>query len=158
MARGDRGTEVGRHPEDEDLPQGHADVHVHRDRGQVRTLQRLPSVHGRFSQSARVGRVDARIPGAGGGCCQRRMVGIHGRSVRHRLVLVSRSTSDRPYVEHVREQFATDRLMFGSDWPVCLQASSHQRMFDATIRAIGPFTIKERSNFLGGNATRFYRL
>ena len=48
--------------------------------------------------------------------------------------------------------------MFGSDWPVCLQASSYQRMFDATIRAIGPMTIKERSSFFGGNAAQFYRL
>ena len=34
----------------------------------------------------------------------------------------------RPYVEHVREQFGMDRLMFGSDWPVCLLASSYRRV------------------------------
>lgn len=64
----------------------------------------------------------------------------------------------RPYVEHVREQFGMDRLMFGSDWPVCLLASSYQRVFDAAIEAIGPLTEQEKSDFLGGNATRFYRL
>ena len=38
---------------------------------------------------ARVGRADARIPGEGSGRCRGRMVGLHGRSVRHRLVLVT---------------------------------------------------------------------
>ena len=64
----------------------------------------------------------------------------------------------RPYVEHVREQFGMDRLMFGSDWPVCLLASSYRRVFDAAIEAIGPMTEQERASFLGGNAKQFYRL
>ena len=64
----------------------------------------------------------------------------------------------RPYVEHVREQFGFDRLMFGSDWPVCLLASSYRRVFDAALEAIGPMTEDEKQAFLGGNATRFYRL
>lgn len=64
----------------------------------------------------------------------------------------------RPYVEHVREQFGMDRLMFGSDWPVCLLASSYQRVFEAAIQSIGPMTDQEQSSFLGGNAARFYRL
>ena len=64
----------------------------------------------------------------------------------------------RPYVEHVREQFGMDRLMFGSDWPVCLLASSYQRVFEAAIQSIGAMTDQEQSSFLGGNAARFYRL
>ena len=64
----------------------------------------------------------------------------------------------RPYVEHVREQFGMDRLMFGSDWPVCLLASSYERVFDAALEAMGPMTNQEQSSFLGGNAARFYRL
>ena len=64
----------------------------------------------------------------------------------------------RPYVEHVREQFGMDRLMLGSDWPVCLLASSYQRVFEAAIEAIGPLTEQEKSEFLGGNAARFYKL
>ena len=58
----------------------------------------------------------------------------------------------------VRGLFGMDRLMFGSDWPVCLLASSYQRVFDAAIQAIGPMTDQEQRNFLGGNAARFYRL
>ncbi len=64
----------------------------------------------------------------------------------------------RPYVAHVREQFGMDRLMFGSDWPVCLLASSYGRVFDAALEALGAMTDKERDAFLGGNAKRFYRL
>ena len=64
----------------------------------------------------------------------------------------------RPYVAHVREQFGMDRLMFGSDWPVCLLASSYGRVFDAALEALGSMTDKERDAFLGGNAKRFYRL
>ncbi len=64
----------------------------------------------------------------------------------------------RPYVEHVREQFGMDRLMFGSDWPVCLLASQYRQVFDAAMDAIGPMTDAERAAFLGGNAKRFYRL
>ena len=63
-----------------------------------------------------------------------------------------------PYVAHVRERFGMDRLMFGSDWPVCLFAASYSRALEAAIEAIGPMTADERVGFLGGNATRFYKL
>ena len=63
-----------------------------------------------------------------------------------------------PYVAHVREQFGMGRLMFGSDWPVCLLASSYSLVFEAALEAMGPMTQDERSSFLGGNARRFYRL
>ena len=64
----------------------------------------------------------------------------------------------RPYVAHVREQFGMDRLMFGSDWPVCLLASSYGRVLEAALEAMGAMTQDEHSLFLGGNARRFYRL
>ena len=63
-----------------------------------------------------------------------------------------------PYVAHVREVFGIDRLMFGSDWPVCLLVTSYDRVLDAAIESIGPITIEERSGFMGGNAARFYKL
>ena len=64
----------------------------------------------------------------------------------------------RPYVAHVRQQFGVDRLMFGSDWPVCLMAASYGKVLDAAIAALGPVNDEERAGFLGGNATTFYRL
>ncbi|MCY4655144.1 MAG: amidohydrolase family protein [Dehalococcoidia bacterium] len=63
-----------------------------------------------------------------------------------------------PYVSHVREVFGMERLMFGSDWPVCLFAASYQEVLNAAIEAIGPMTAEERAGFMGGNATKFYKL
>ena len=63
-----------------------------------------------------------------------------------------------PYVSHVREVFGMERLMFGSDWPVCLFAASYKQVVDAAIEAIGPMTADERAGFMGGNAARFYKL
>ncbi len=63
-----------------------------------------------------------------------------------------------PYVSHVREVFGMERLMFGSDWPVCLFAASYKQVVDAAIESIGPMTAEERAGFMGGNAARFYKL
>ena len=38
----------------------------------------------------------------------------------------------RPYVDHVLEAFGPDRLLFGSDWPVCLLAASYGKVVDTT--------------------------
>lgn len=64
----------------------------------------------------------------------------------------------RPYVQHVVECFGMERLMFGSDWPVCLLAASYQQVLDAAMSAVGPLADNQRTAFLTGNATRFYRL
>ena len=63
-----------------------------------------------------------------------------------------------PYVSYVKDAFGIDRLMFGSDWPVCLFAASYREVLDAAIEAIGPLTADERAGFMGGNAARFYKL
>ena len=63
-----------------------------------------------------------------------------------------------PYVSHVKEAFGIERLMFGSDWPVCLFAASYREVLNAAIEAIGPMTEEERAGFMGGNATRFYKI
>ncbi len=72
----------------------------------------------------------------------------------------SRWTVDdlRPYVAHVVEQFGLDRLMWGSDWPVCRRAASYERVLGAALEAVGAITEGEREKLLGGNATEFYRL
>ena len=64
----------------------------------------------------------------------------------------------RPYVEHVLEVFGPDRLLFGSDWPVCLLAGSYQQVFDAARAALGPLSAAEVGVVFGGNATEVYRL
>jgi L-fuconolactonase len=64
----------------------------------------------------------------------------------------------RPYVQHVMSVFEPERLMFGSDWPVCKLAGSWKRVLAAFTQAIGPQSMAVREQLLGGTATRFYRL
>lgn len=63
------------------------------------------------------------------------------------------------YVQTVIDKFGTDRLMFGSDWPVCLQAGSFTEMLEM-VRAALPasLTRAQIDAILGGNAARIYRL
>jgi L-fuconolactonase len=65
----------------------------------------------------------------------------------------------RPYVEHVLSVFDADRLMFGSDWPVCLVAAdTWKQVLAAFTQAIGPQSEETREKLLGGTAARFYSL
>ena len=48
--------------------------------------------------------------------------------------------------------------MWGSDWPVCLQAGSYRENFEMTMDAVGPMTEEEREAFLSQNAFAFYRI
>ncbi len=63
-----------------------------------------------------------------------------------------------PYVSRVVEIFGYDRLMFGSDWPVCTLAGSYDQVFRAARHALGPMSDANRAAVFGGNAERFYRL
>ncbi len=64
----------------------------------------------------------------------------------------------KPYMAHVIEHFGFDRLMFGSDWPVCLLAGTYKQVFEATLAAAGSISDDDRAALMGGNATAFYRL
>jgi L-fuconolactonase len=69
------------------------------------------------------------------------------------------SPSDlRPYVAHVLQGFGPNRLMYGSDWPVCLLAGTYKEVFAACTQALGPLPMDEREQILGGTAMRFYRI
>jgi L-fuconolactonase len=63
-----------------------------------------------------------------------------------------------PFVQRVREWFGDERLIFGSDWPVCLLAASYDRVMGALLEALGDLTPAARTAVLGGNAVRVYRL
>jgi L-fuconolactonase len=64
-----------------------------------------------------------------------------------------------PFVDRVRAWFGTDRLMFGSDWPVCLlAANSYQDVLDATSDALGDLSTSEAEAIFGNNAQAFYGL
>jgi L-fuconolactonase len=64
----------------------------------------------------------------------------------------------RPYVAHVLNVFGPERLMFGSDWPVCTLAGSWKEVLAAFTQAIGPLPIEVREKLLGGTARGFYGL
>ena len=64
----------------------------------------------------------------------------------------------KPYVHEALEAFGPERLMYGSDWPVCLLAGSYERIFDALVDALGPITETERALIFGGTAARFYQI
>ena len=64
----------------------------------------------------------------------------------------------RPYVQHVLSCFGPERCMFGSDWPVCLQAGTWKESLAAFTQAIGAQSMETREHLLGATARRVYRL
>lgn len=63
-----------------------------------------------------------------------------------------------PYLDVVFEAFGVDRVLFGSDWPVCLVAASYDSVINIFDNYMAAFTSAEQSAFWGGNATTFYNL
>ena len=63
-----------------------------------------------------------------------------------------------PYVRNLLDWFGPNRLMFGSDWPVCELAGTYDRVYDAAAYALGALTAGERAAVFGGNAIEAYRL
>jgi L-fuconolactonase len=65
----------------------------------------------------------------------------------------------RPYVEHVVDVFGTDRVMFGSDWPVCLLAArEYGDVEDALATILAGLSAEETVAVFGGNALTWYNL
>jgi len=64
----------------------------------------------------------------------------------------------RPFVRHVFSLFGPERLMFGSDWPVCTLAGTWKEVLAAFTQAVGPQSIEVREKLLGGTAEKFYGL
>lgn len=64
----------------------------------------------------------------------------------------------RPAVDAALEAFGPDRLMFGSDWPVCRAQSTYRDVIGAVERLLAPLTAGERRAVLGATASRVYRL
>ena len=63
-----------------------------------------------------------------------------------------------PYIDVVVEAFGTGRVMFGSDWPVCLVAASYERWYDLVTEYFAGFSADEQAAVFGGNAIQFYNL
>ncbi len=63
-----------------------------------------------------------------------------------------------PYFDAALEAFGARRLMFGSDWPVCLSRAAYRSWVDAVGALTVGLTVSERGNFYAANATRVYDL
>ncbi|MFC1443402.1 amidohydrolase family protein [Streptacidiphilus sp. N1-10] len=69
------------------------------------------------------------------------------------------STADlRPYVGTALDAFGPDRLMAGSDWPVCTLAADYGRVMDTARDLVSALGQDEQRAVLGGTAVRAYRL
>jgi L-fuconolactonase len=64
----------------------------------------------------------------------------------------------RPYFDTVFEAFGPSRLMAGSDWPVCLLASSYRGWFETLNKFTGALTESEREMIFGAVAADVYHL
>jgi len=63
-----------------------------------------------------------------------------------------------PYVQHAVEVFGAERLMYGSDWPVCTLAASYDEVWELAGTLIKDLGDAERTAILGGTAERVYGL
>jgi len=64
----------------------------------------------------------------------------------------------RPFVDHVLECFGWDRVMFGSDWPVCTLASTLRRWVETLLLLTTGASEASRHKLFYENASRVYRL
>jgi L-fuconolactonase len=64
----------------------------------------------------------------------------------------------QPYFDVVLEAFGADRLLFGSDWPVCLVATSYKNWMDLVQKSISELSKIEQAQIMGENAIRLYQL
>ncbi|TDB65260.1 amidohydrolase family protein [Arundinibacter roseus] len=63
-----------------------------------------------------------------------------------------------PYLDVVVEAFGTQRLMFGSDWPVCLVAAEYKQVKDSINTYFSTFSATEQQAVWGENARKFYKI
>ncbi|HEU4934538.1 MAG TPA: amidohydrolase family protein [Pyrinomonadaceae bacterium] len=64
----------------------------------------------------------------------------------------------RPFVDTALEAFGPDRMMFGSDYPVCLLAASYDRVLDSFQEILKSLSDADRDKIFSQNAEKFYRL
>jgi L-fuconolactonase len=63
-----------------------------------------------------------------------------------------------PYLDVVFKAFGTDRLLFGSDWPVLLLSGIYVQWKSLLEKYMEHFAEEEKEKIFGGNAVRFYNL
>jgi L-fuconolactonase len=63
-----------------------------------------------------------------------------------------------PYLDTVTVAFGINRIMYGSDWPVCLVAATYEEMMEIVKDYFTSFSIEEQQKVFGKNAIEFYNL
>ena len=63
-----------------------------------------------------------------------------------------------PYMKLVLESFGASRVMYGSDWPVCLVAGNYSMVKALVTDFITDLSQEEQNAIMGGNAAKFYNL
>jgi L-fuconolactonase len=63
-----------------------------------------------------------------------------------------------PYIDVVFEAFGADRVMYGSDWPVCRVAATYGETLGIADSYVANLSATEQDKFWGGNAIKFYNL
>jgi L-fuconolactonase len=69
-----------------------------------------------------------------------------------------RESQIRPYIEAVIQAFGFDRVVFGGDWPVCLQAATIPDWVGLLERCFAGVALPDLKRFYRDNANDFYRL
>jgi L-fuconolactonase len=63
-----------------------------------------------------------------------------------------------PYLDTVFGAFGPNRVLIGSDWPVCTLAGSYQQVVSIVTQYLKKYTAVQQESVLGGNAVKVYRL
>jgi L-fuconolactonase len=63
-----------------------------------------------------------------------------------------------PYLDVIFEAFGTDRIMYGSDWPVCLVAASYEKQLSIVQNYVSKLSDTEGGKIMGENAALFYKI
>jgi len=63
-----------------------------------------------------------------------------------------------PYMEIILESFGPNRLLFGSDWPVCTVAAKYEQVLGIVNNFISFLSPAEQAHIMGQNAIDFYNL
>jgi predicted TIM-barrel fold metal-dependent hydrolase len=63
-----------------------------------------------------------------------------------------------PVINHCLDSFGPDRVMFGSDWPVCTRVASYRQWVTALKEVVGGKSYEQQRKLFHDNAVRFYGL
>lgn len=68
------------------------------------------------------------------------------------------NTDFQPYLDVVFQVFGVERILYGSDWPVCLLAGSYKEQLHVIEEYISSYSLEDQLKVMGGNAIKFYNL